>query len=156
MQAYALAAIEQQSERKPPLLVRCQNDIIDAITAYGDARADQDVNNAHPTSHDRLADCIRMIREALAERPAQQELVAIHQFRKHGCSDWYDGVPDHHDCQGQYDVRALYTSPANQAKPLSEEQINEAYGAAKVQHDHIPHDDVVRIARAIESAHGIN
>ena len=35
---------------------------------------------------------------------------------------------------------------------LTDEQINDAYGAARVQHDHIPHDDVVRIARAIESA----
>lgn len=111
LEAYALAAIKQQSERKPPELVRCPKAIIDAITAYGDARADQDVNNSPATSHDRLADCIRLMREALA---------------------------------------------AQQAKPLSDEQINEAYGDAKVQFDHIPHGDVVRIARAIERYHGIN
>ncbi len=38
------------------------------------------------------------------------------------------------------------------AMSLTDEQINDAYGAALVQHGHIPHDDVVRIARAIESA----
>lgn len=39
--------------------------------------------------------------------------------------------------------------------PLTDEQINEAYGEANVQHQHIPHDDVVRIVRAAERKHGI-
>lgn len=56
--------------------------------------------------------------EALAEQPApvQQEPVAIHQFRKRGCSDWYDGLPDHHDGHGPYEVRTLYTTPQAQPK----------------------------------------
>ena len=41
-------------------------------------------------------------------------------------------------------------------EPLTDEQINECYGAANVVNNHIPHEDVMRIARAIESAHGIN
>lgn len=39
--------------------------------------------------------------------------------------------------------------------PMTDEQINDAYGAARVQHDHIPHDDVTRIVRAAEKFHGI-
>jgi hypothetical protein len=49
-----------------------------------------------------------------------------------------------------------YIPPAQpNRQPLTDEQINDAYGNARVQHDHIPHDDVVRITRAIEAAHGI-
>jgi hypothetical protein len=43
--------------------------IIHAITEYGDARADQDANNAPTTSHERLADCIRLIRAAQGSTP---------------------------------------------------------------------------------------
>lgn len=66
----ARKALAEQSQQEP---VRCPQAIIDAITAYGDARADQDANNAPTTSHERLADCIRLMRKALAEQPAQQE-----------------------------------------------------------------------------------
>ena len=41
----------------------------------------------------------------------EQEPVAIHQFRSPHCSDWYDGIPDHHDGRGPYEVRTLYTTP---------------------------------------------
>ncbi len=41
----------------------------------------------------------------------KQEAVAIHQFRNPHCGDWYDGVPDHHDGHGPYEVRTLYTHP---------------------------------------------
>lgn len=50
---------------------------------------------------------------------------------------------------GMY-VRMLYTSPPAR-KPLTHKEINDIYGDAKVQHDHIPHDDVVRIVRATEA-----
>jgi hypothetical protein len=46
--------------------------IIHAITEYGDARADQDANNAPTTSHERLADCIRLIRAAQGSAPPTQ------------------------------------------------------------------------------------
>lgn len=49
---------------------------------------------------------------------------------------------------------SLYTAPPK-AVPLTEIQINDAYGSAKVQWGHIPHFDVVRIVRAVEAAHGI-
>ena len=59
-------------------------------------------------------------------------------------------------------LRRIYLSMAtvaNQKKtlssPLTDEQINEAYGAARVYYNHVHHEDVVRIARAIERAHGI-
>ncbi|CAB4133055.1 hypothetical protein UFOVP252_43 [uncultured Caudovirales phage] len=40
----------------------------------------------------------------------EQKSVAVHQFRKRGCSDWYDGNPDHTDGCGPYEARTLYTS----------------------------------------------
>ena len=58
-----------------------------------------------------------------AEQPrnepvAQQE---IRQFRKEGCSDWYDGIPDQSDGGGPYQTRVLFTSPQVQ-QPMSDEQ----------------------------------
>ena len=44
------------------------------------------------------------------QKPAQ-EPVAIHQHRIPYCADWYDGIPDHHDGHGPYEVRTLYTTP---------------------------------------------
>ena len=46
-------------------------------------------------------------------QPAQ-EPVAIHQHRIPYCADWYDGIPDHHDGHGPYEVRTLYTAPQQQ------------------------------------------
>jgi hypothetical protein len=43
--------------------------------------------------------------------PPAQKPVAIHQFRAPHCADWYDGIPDHHDGHGPYEVRTLYTAP---------------------------------------------
>jgi len=40
-----------------------------------------------------------------------QEPAAVHQFRSPHCSDWYDGIPDHHDGHGPYEVRTRYTHP---------------------------------------------
>jgi hypothetical protein len=51
--------------------------IIHAITEYGDARADQDANNAPTTSHERLADCIRLIRAAQGSTPPAQPAVPL-------------------------------------------------------------------------------
>jgi hypothetical protein len=62
----------------------CPQDIIHAITLYGDARADQDANNAPTTSHERLADCIRLVRKALAEQPAQQNSTCSNALRAQG------------------------------------------------------------------------
>lgn len=39
--------------------------------------------------------------------------------------------------------------------PMTDAQINDAYGEARVQHGHIPHDDVAKIVRAAERHHGI-
>jgi len=53
--------------------------------------------------------------------PPEQEPVAIHQFRSPHCADWYDGIPDHHDGHGPYEVRTLYTHPV---KDLEDIDIN--------------------------------
>jgi len=61
------------------------------------------------------------LRAALAAKDAPAlEAVPVHQFRKWGCSDWYDGLPDHQDGGGPYEARTLYTAPAKQeAAPLA-------------------------------------
>ena len=58
-------------------------------------------------------DALEAIEQAIAEADKQEqgEPVAIHQYRSPYCSDWYDGVPDHHDGHGPYEVRTLYTTP---------------------------------------------
>jgi hypothetical protein len=67
IKAYNLAikALAEQPAPVPPV----SQAIIHAITEYGDARADQDANNAPTTSHERLADCIRLIRAAQGSTP---------------------------------------------------------------------------------------
>ena len=85
-------------------------------------------------------------------KPAQQEPVAVHQYRSPHCSDWYDGVPDHHDGHGPYEVRTLYTSPPAQRKPLTFSKL------CDIEYE-ITHRDgdfsILKFARAIEAAHGI-
>ena len=103
---------------------------------------------------DALGGDSRKYRQALAEQPApvaklhEQEPVAIHQFRSPHCSDWYDGVPDHHDGHGPYEVRTLYASPPAQRKPLTDEEVEAMWPLR-------PTDSIIQFARAIEAAHGI-
>lgn len=52
-------------------------------------------------------------------------------------------------------ARAIIAADRALRVPMTDEEINDAYGLARVQHDHIPHDDVVRIVRAAERFHGI-
>ena len=71
-------------------------------------------------------------KEALAQQPApatqlrEQEPVAVHQFRNRYVTDWYDGVPDHQDGHGPYEVRTLYTSLPIEATPLAQRQARSA------------------------------
>ena len=67
----------------------------------------------------RKEQAITAIKEALAQD--EQEPVAIHQFRSPHCADWYDGIPNHHDGHGPYEVRTLYTHPV---KDLEDIDIN--------------------------------
>ena len=57
-----------------------------------------------------LQSVVEKLDEALADQPAQQEPVAVHQFRNRYVTDWYDGAPDHQDGHGPYEVRTLYTA----------------------------------------------
>jgi hypothetical protein len=55
------------------------------------------------------------------EEAEKQEPVAVHQYRVPRCSDWYDGIPDHHDGHGPYEIRTLYTTPpAAQPEPVQD------------------------------------
>ena len=76
---------------------------------------------------------------ALAE---PQEPVAVHQFRKRGCSDWFDfdGHPDHTDGGGPYVSRTLYTAPP---QPLAEpvHLLQQALEALLMMRDRYSDDD---------------
>jgi hypothetical protein len=85
--------------------------------------------------------------------PVQQqaEPVAVYQWRKQGCADWYDGHPDYSDCGGPYETRTLYTTPP-QRKPLTINEVEQILA----QHDYEIHGDRARyIVRMTEEAHGI-
>lgn len=105
-----------------------------------------------------------------------QEPVAVHQFRKCGCSDWVDGHPDHTDGGGPYETRTLYTAPPEQRKPLSDEEIEALlpepdgtaevdtvrvlvapglYGTEYTEADAWKKESVIQVVRAVEAAHGI-
>ena len=58
-----------------------------------------------------------------AEPEPAQEPVAVHQFRKQYCANWYDGHPDHTDGGGPYEERTLYLAPP-QRPPLTDEEID--------------------------------
>lgn len=95
---------------------------------------------------DEIGDVINTLREALAQ--PQQEPVAVHQWRKPLCCNWYDGHPDNSDGGGPYETRVLYTSPPAR-KPLTDDDMDALVfdcGLSATARD---------IARAIEAAHGI-
>jgi hypothetical protein len=63
--------------------------------------------------------------ERFATLVAAAEPVAVHQFRKQYCANWYDGHPDHTDGGGPYEERTLYTAPPRREwQSLSEEEID--------------------------------
>jgi hypothetical protein len=85
---------------------------------WGDERGYQfEWETDYPLQCEALKAGLKAIEEA--EMQEQGEPVAIHQYRSPYCSDWYDGVPDHHDGHGPYEVRTLYTTP-QQRKPLND------------------------------------
>jgi hypothetical protein len=115
-----------------------------------------------PTAYEAQRQAITALREALAEQPEQQEPVAMWDGKyqiefgnlsayKHGEHSW---IP-------------LYTSPPAQRKPLTDEQILRLvpglqdclcdpydYNNSGDDYASIP-KDMIRLARAIEAAHGI-
>ena len=88
------------------------------------------------------------IREALAEQPAQQEPVAMHE-------DWYDSNSCGHCGMvgGHTKTCRHYTSPPAQRKPLTDEQIEDIWADCPADWD--DKINVLTLARAIEAAHGI-
>lgn len=69
-QASSALAATQQAPSAVTVRPACPQGIVQAITAYGDARADQDANGAPTTSHLRLNECIHAIRDALQDQAA--------------------------------------------------------------------------------------
>ena len=59
-------------------------------------------------------------------QPAQPAASAepVYQFRKEHCADWYDGLPDHSDGGGPYEVRTLYSAPVAAHPDHSEQDLN--------------------------------
>ena len=70
---------------------------------------DHAITAAEATGSGRLRTILLAAKQALAQ--PQQEPVAIHQWRKPLCCDWYDGHPDNGDGGGPYETRTLYRSP---------------------------------------------
>lgn len=68
---------------------------------------------------------------------AEREPVA--QFRKVGCSDWYDGLPDHQDGRGPYEKRTLYLDPP----PTSE------LDALRKERDDLIHERAAAVGEAL-------
>ena len=68
-------------------------------------------------SEKKVWEAIYTIKKVLAQ--PEQEPVAIHQFRSPHCADWYDGIPDHHDGHGPYEVRPLYTHPVKDLEDIA-------------------------------------
>jgi hypothetical protein len=52
-----------------------------------------------------------------AQAPVPEKQTAVRQFRKKGCSDWYDGLPDEEDGRGPYESRTLYAAPVPSIPP---------------------------------------
>jgi len=98
-----------------------------------------------------IEEAIKALEKALAK---QEQGEPVHQYRSPHCSDWYDGIPDHHDGHGPYEVRTLYTTP-QQRKPLTRAQIINAVATA-FNFNSRDYDEIIEpVARAIEAAHGI-
>ena len=68
-------------------------------------------------SEKKVWEAIYTIKKVLAQ--PEQEPVAIHQFRSPHCADWYDGIPNHHDGHGPYEVRTLYTHPVKDLEDIA-------------------------------------
>lgn len=62
-------------------------------------------NYAHPSLEDTVGATPLYTRPAAVAEP-----VAIHQWRKRWCAEWYDGHPDHSDGGGPYETRTLYAA----------------------------------------------
>ena len=100
-------------------------------------------------------EAIAALREALAEQPAQQEPVGditcwtVKGNLKNTDFDYYGNLPD--------GTHLLYTTPP-QRKPLMRQHINQMMADAGWQNSAIRQadlDKVEKVARAIETAHGI-
>jgi hypothetical protein len=109
--------------------------VMDAITALRAALAQEEptarykctvVDDRHPNG---------MPFEQWVNAP-QQEPVAVHQFRKQYCANWYDGHPDHTDGGGPYEERTLYAQPPRREwQSLSKEEIDDG-------RDQLPTEDL--------------
>jgi len=73
-------------------------------------------------------DLLSAFQELADAQPAQQvEAVGqINQWRKCGCSDWYDGFPDPEDGGGPYETRKLYATLEPAAQQAGDVVLREA------------------------------
>jgi hypothetical protein len=84
------------------------------------------------------------LRAALAQ---QGKPVAVHQFRKQYCANWYDGHPDHTDGGGPYEERTLYAHPPRREwQSLTNEEIYPLYNEPRSD------AEMLEFARAVEQA----
>jgi hypothetical protein len=91
-------------------------------------------------------DAISALRAALEQ---QGKPVAVHQFRKQYCANWYDGHPDHTDGGGPYEERTLYTAPPRREwQSLSEEDMEDLL---PLYSDPSANTEMLEFAAAIEA-----
>ena len=91
---------EQEPEQEPVAwgMPRPDGQIVDVITPEEHARVEGDYTvplYTHPPQR------------------TEPEQEVVHQWRKVGCANWYDGHPDHEDGGGPYEARILYTYPVD-------------------------------------------
>ena len=77
----------------------------------------------------------------------QAEPVAVYQWRKQGCADWYDGHPDYCDGGGPYETRILYTTPPQRKELSASEILNMMPSTIPAEYD----GPLMEFARAIEA-----
>jgi hypothetical protein len=128
-------------------------------TTMVDARGQESHFESWLTQNEGICDAIDMLKE-LAKQEQRSvsehtgEPVAVHQYRKPHCADWYDGFPDRHDGHGPYEIRTLYTTPQQRTwVGLTDEQIETCYETTGHYQTLRPQDRfaVFALARAIEA-----
>ena len=144
------AALEQQAEPPPEwLLIILDEYGLDAIAFVAEWKAAQqqaepvprwDVDEDNPDSLSK--------HPAFRATPKQQaEPVAVYQWRKQGCADWYDGHPDYCDGGGPYETRILYTTPPQRKELSAREILNMMPSGIPAEYD----GELMEFARAVEA-----
>jgi len=140
--AYQLGQSASVEQPAMPTLPSTPEDVIDFLGTnieHMDAVGDIEDRRITLSVHDLLS----AFQELADAQPIQQvEAVGqINQWRKCGCSDWYDGFPDPEDGGGPYETRMLYAAQqpvAQQAGDVARDAANWRTFERVLRTGHIP------------------